>query len=227
MLEDHRRRNGFRNGTQIDSNTQTQSGTNQGQKEPITGDSPRSTHPLNLARSLPLISIMAATTTRRVESPSVNNLALFKYLLASLVRTVDCGFRYEYVLGFDKGDPFYDSKEVNLEASNISSYASVSFSYLPMSLSISLSLTLLSALSSSVVSFSACHSSSSSTYRTQTTHLLAHTTHTYHSHSTRTNPTQHTHTHTGYGVCAGLVQSRGPGSDDEQRHHYQPSNSRG
>ena len=34
------------------------------------------------------------------------------YLLPSLVRSLDCGFRYEYVLGFDKGDPFYDSKEV-------------------------------------------------------------------------------------------------------------------
>ncbi len=66
----------------------------------------------NLTASLPLISIMAATTTRKVESPSTDNLALFTYLLPSVVRTLDCGFRYEYVLGYDKGDPFYDSPEV-------------------------------------------------------------------------------------------------------------------
>jgi hypothetical protein len=39
----------------------------------------------------------------------VRNLALFQYLLPSLVRTADCGFRYAVVLGYDKGDPFYDS----------------------------------------------------------------------------------------------------------------------
>jgi hypothetical protein len=31
------------------------------------------------------------------------------YLLPSLLRTLDCGFRYEYVLGYDQGDQFYDS----------------------------------------------------------------------------------------------------------------------
>ena len=29
-----------------------------------------------------------------------------------LIRTLDCGYRYQYVLGYDKGDLFYDSKEV-------------------------------------------------------------------------------------------------------------------
>ena len=67
---------------------------------------------LNLSPSLPLISVMAATTTRRVKDPGTSNLALFMYLLPSLVRSMDCGYRYEYVLGFDKGDPFYDSVEV-------------------------------------------------------------------------------------------------------------------
>lgn len=66
----------------------------------------------NLDSNLPLISIMAATTTRRVVGPSTSNLALFMYLLPSLVRSLDCGYRYEYVLGFDMGDPFYDSEQV-------------------------------------------------------------------------------------------------------------------
>lgn len=56
---------------------------------------------------------MAATTTRKINKPSTKNLSLFMYLLPSLIRTLDCGFRYEYVLGYDKGDPFYDSKEVS------------------------------------------------------------------------------------------------------------------
>lgn len=64
----------------------------------------------NLNKNLPLIAIMAATTTRRVSNPSTDNMALFNFLLPSLIRTLDCGFRYEYVLGYDKGDPFYDEE---------------------------------------------------------------------------------------------------------------------
>lgn len=66
----------------------------------------------NLSPSLPLIAIMAATTTRRIPHPSTSNLALFTLLLPSLMRSLDCGYRYEYVLGYDQGDPFYDSEEV-------------------------------------------------------------------------------------------------------------------
>eukprot|EP00605_Chrysophyceae_sp_TOSAG23-4_P001198 GSChrysophyteH1.ASY1.ANO1.1307.1 assembled CDS len=63
------------------------------------------------AAELPLISIMAGSTSRKVDKPSVRNLSLFIYLLPSLIRTLDCGFRYEYVLGYDIGDPFYDSEK--------------------------------------------------------------------------------------------------------------------
>ncbi len=63
---------------------------------------------------LPLIAVMAATTTRKIKSPSTKNLSLITYLLPSLIRTIDCGFRYEYVLGYDKGDPFYDSADVSV-----------------------------------------------------------------------------------------------------------------
>lgn len=59
--------------------------------------------------SLPIIAIMAATTTRRVTNPSPQNMAIFQFLLPSLVRTLDCGYQYQYVLGFDINDPFYDS----------------------------------------------------------------------------------------------------------------------
>ena len=62
---------------------------------------------------------MAATTTRKIKKPSTTNLSLFMYLLPSLVRTLDCGFRYEYVLGYDKGDPFYDSKEVSEQCGRV------------------------------------------------------------------------------------------------------------
>jgi hypothetical protein len=65
----------------------------------------------NLVPTLPLIAIMAATTTRRIPNPSTSNLALFTLLLPSLMRSLDCGYRYEYVLGYDQGDPFYDSVE--------------------------------------------------------------------------------------------------------------------
>ena len=73
---------------------------------------------INLAADLPLICIMAATTTRKIIDPSTSNLALFLYLLPSLVRSLDCGYRYEYVLGFDAGDPFYDSEVVCMREEN-------------------------------------------------------------------------------------------------------------
>lgn len=69
----------------------------------------------NMKDSLPRISVMAATTTRKIDNPSTTNLALFTYLLPSLIRSIDCGFRYEFVLGYDMGDPYYDSVAGNAE----------------------------------------------------------------------------------------------------------------
>jgi len=68
---------------------------------------------VNMKSSLPLIAIMAATTTRKIHNPSTKSLSLFTFLLPSLIRSVDCGFRYEYVLGYDEGDPYYDSDSVS------------------------------------------------------------------------------------------------------------------
>lgn len=62
-------------------------------------------------KHLPLVAIMAGSTTRRVDLPSTDNIALFTVLLPSLLRSLDCGFRYVYILGFDAGDSFYDSRE--------------------------------------------------------------------------------------------------------------------
>jgi hypothetical protein len=59
--------------------------------------------------SLPVIAIMAATTSRKIKNPSPSRLSLFIFLLPSLMRSVDCGFRYVYVLGYDAGDPYYDT----------------------------------------------------------------------------------------------------------------------
>lgn len=61
--------------------------------------------------SLQLIAIMAATTTRNVIKPSTSNLSCFTTLLPSILISVDCGFRYIVVLGYDAGDTFYDSDE--------------------------------------------------------------------------------------------------------------------
>lgn len=62
--------------------------------------------------NLPLIAIMVATTTRNIYEPSVKQLSLFQILLASLRSSLDCGFTYVFVLGYDAGDKFYDTKAV-------------------------------------------------------------------------------------------------------------------
>jgi hypothetical protein len=61
---------------------------------------------------LPLLAVMAASVSRSVASPSVRSLALFRYLLPSLPSSLDCGFRYVFMLGYDEGDAFYDTPRV-------------------------------------------------------------------------------------------------------------------
>jgi hypothetical protein len=61
---------------------------------------------------LPLIAVMAASTTRGVSYVDVDSFSLFTFLLPSLLRSVDCGYRYVFVLGYDVGDPFFDSEQV-------------------------------------------------------------------------------------------------------------------
>lgn len=61
--------------------------------------------------AFPMIAVMAATTTRNVKVTTVTNIALFKLMLPSLVRSVDCGYRYMYVMGYDAGDKYYDDED--------------------------------------------------------------------------------------------------------------------
>ncbi|CAM9579534.1 unnamed protein product, partial [Scytosiphon promiscuus] len=60
------------------------------------------------AASDPLIAVCAGSTTRGVPFPDDQSLALFRFLLPSLARTADCGFRYVAVVGYDVGDGFFD-----------------------------------------------------------------------------------------------------------------------
>lgn len=71
---------------------------------------PKCTKSIASRKKQPLIAVLAATTTRRVNNPAIDKIALFTLLLPSLVRNIDCGFRYVYVMGYDKGDPYYDIK---------------------------------------------------------------------------------------------------------------------
>lgn len=63
---------------------------------------------LSMASSLPLITIMAASSTRKMPSAQIHTMSLFNFLLPSVVRTLDCGFRYAIVVGYDVGDAFYE-----------------------------------------------------------------------------------------------------------------------
>lgn len=59
--------------------------------------------------SLPLIAVMAATTSRKVELLSNTSISLMSTMLPSLIHSLDCGFRYVVVVGFDDSDHFYNS----------------------------------------------------------------------------------------------------------------------
>jgi hypothetical protein len=62
---------------------------------------------------LPLIAIIVATTSRNIYRPAVTNLSLFQLLFKSLIRSLDCGYRYLVVVGYDRGDIFFDTKPVS------------------------------------------------------------------------------------------------------------------
>ena len=54
------------------------------------------------------ISFAALARARR-QPLELDSFSIFRVLLPSVTRTVECGFRYAVVIGFDMGDPFYDS----------------------------------------------------------------------------------------------------------------------
>ena len=59
----------------------------------------------------PLLAICSGVTTRGIQEKDRHpgHLALFQKLMPSIVKTYDCDIDYLVVLGFDKGDLFYDS----------------------------------------------------------------------------------------------------------------------
>jgi hypothetical protein len=61
------------------------------------------------------VAVCCGTTTRNVKGPQLAKLALFRYLLPSMARTIDCGLEYMAVVGYDKGDPFYDTLHGKLQ----------------------------------------------------------------------------------------------------------------
>lgn len=63
-------------------------------------------------QNLPLIAVCCGTTTRGkqgwITPDRLDDLAVFHHLLPSFHRTVECGFRYVVVLGYDVGDQWWD-----------------------------------------------------------------------------------------------------------------------
>jgi hypothetical protein len=59
-----------------------------------------------------LVAIISGSTTRGIDEPSLKQLSLFSVMLPSLIRSLDCPFRYLCVIGYDTGDRFYDNSTV-------------------------------------------------------------------------------------------------------------------
>lgn len=55
-----------------------------------------------------VIAVVIPMTTRSVKVNQLNDLALFRNLFPSLVKTVEPGFEYWIYVGYDKGDPWLD-----------------------------------------------------------------------------------------------------------------------
>lgn len=56
----------------------------------------------------PLIAILVSSTSRNIEDFSTLKQTL-NNLLSSIRRTVECGFRYKLIIGFDSGDAFFSN----------------------------------------------------------------------------------------------------------------------
>jgi len=54
---------------------------------------------------------VAISDAKRALTQLAMYLSVCQRLLPSIVRTAECGFRYLIVLGYDKGDAFYDDVE--------------------------------------------------------------------------------------------------------------------
>lgn len=65
------------------------------------------------AVNMPLIAILVRVSTRQVDRPSLRDLDLFTVSMPSLSSSLECGFRYSVLLGYDVGDRYFDSEEVS------------------------------------------------------------------------------------------------------------------
>lgn len=66
----------------------------------------------SMSHLAPLIAVISASTSRNEGNASCASLSVFTLMLPSLIRSLDCGFRYMVVIGYDVGDKFYDSDQV-------------------------------------------------------------------------------------------------------------------
>jgi hypothetical protein len=78
---------------------------------PISNCTNESIADLSSSGSLSLIAIMVATTSYTEPFPSPSKLSLFTLMFPSLIRSLDCGFRYIVVIGYDDDDIYFSSEE--------------------------------------------------------------------------------------------------------------------
>jgi hypothetical protein len=61
------------------------------------------------ASAKPVVAVGVSSTTRTLTVRSLEDLALFRIMLPSLVRTAEVGFEYWVYIAYDVGDKFFDS----------------------------------------------------------------------------------------------------------------------
>lgn len=64
---------------------------------------------------LPMIAILVASSTRKKRHPTTDNISLFRYLLPSILTSIECGFTFSVFLGYDDGDAFYGAAAGQVE----------------------------------------------------------------------------------------------------------------
>lgn len=68
---------------------------------------------LNLNEIRPLIAILTPVSSHSYPAPwNTSSLPLFTKMLPSLIENLNCEFRYVVIIGYKKGDAYYDSPEV-------------------------------------------------------------------------------------------------------------------
>ena len=85
-----------------------------GETHMTLGSNGNDTSPKNLS-SYPMISILVAVTTRKIKKPTLRDLDLYTVSMPSLMGSLDCGFRYSVIVGYEVGDPYLDTVEVSNE----------------------------------------------------------------------------------------------------------------